>query len=60
MTPNKVLTLLLSHTRKAEAAQEPQHPIVGVGIPGGADNIGHEINAALATDPSNTQQNSSF
>ena len=27
---------------------------VGVGIPGGADNIGHAINAALATGPSNT------
>ena len=27
---------------------------LGVGIPRGADNIGHSINAALATDPSNT------
>ena len=30
---------------------------LGVGIPGGADNIGHAINAALATDPSNTLVN---
>ena len=35
-------------TDLAEAGQ------VGVGIPGGADNIGHAINAARATDPSNT------
>ena len=35
-------------TDLAEAGQ------LGVGIPGGADNIGHAINAALATDPSNT------
>ena len=27
---------------------------LGFSIPGGADNIGHTINAALATDPSNT------
>ena len=35
-------------TDLAEAGQ------LGVGIPGGADNIGYAINAALATDPSNT------
>ena len=35
-------------TDLAEAGQ------LGVSIPGGADNIGRAINAALATDPSDT------
>ena len=35
-------------TDQADAGQ------LGVGIPGGAHNIGHAINAAHTTDPSNT------